>query len=89
MIDLPVGKALIAVYADKQCKQECREEDYQCPNYMDCCKGCEGDIDSKIGGCPDSDVCGCLCCIPEARRDGRHVVYKVVDYPEGNHASLM
>ena len=88
MIDLPVGKALIAVHSSKQCKQECRNEDYKCPNYKDCCKGCELDI-NELGGSPDNDVCACLCCIPDERRDEKHVVYKLVDYQEGNHPPLM
>ena len=80
MIDLPVGKALIAVHTEKPCNQQCRNEDYQCPSVADCCSECEI-YDVSIGGILDDDVCGCLCCIPEARRDRDHVIYKLIDYP--------
>ena len=79
MIDLPVGKALIAVYTDLQCKQECFDPEYQCP-VNDCCKGCEiskGNIASFI----DSETCDCLACIPQNRGDKKKVIYKLVDYP--------
>ena len=79
MIDLPVGKALIAVYSDIQCKQECGDPEYLCP-VDDCCKGCEISTED-IASFPESETCGCLACIPENRRDEKHVIYKLVDYP--------
>ena len=82
MIDLPIGKALIAVYADKQCKRECKNDNYQCIEYKDCCKDCKLS-QQEIEGPSDDDICGCLCCIPEERRDAKHVIYKLVDYHEG------
>ena len=78
MIDLPIGKALIAEYFDIQCGCECEDENYHCT--IDCCKECKLDFD-KIGGFPDDDVCGCLCCAGVLRRDGKQVIYKLVDYP--------
>ena len=88
MIDLPIGKALIVVHSDRQCKQECRDENLRCPNQEDCCKGCEIDPET-IGGWPDNDICGCLCCMPEERRDEKHVIYKLVDHQEKNYTSLI
>ena len=80
MIDLPVRKALVAEYVNKPCNQECIDEGYQCLNYQDCCKDC--DVKKHdIGGFPDDDICGCLCCTPQTRADEKHVVYRLVDYP--------
>ena len=78
MIDLPVGKALIAVLSGIQCDDECLDEDFQCP--LDCCNGCEMG-GNAIGGGEDGDVCSCLCCSASWRRDQTHVIYKLVDYP--------
>ena len=78
MIDLPIGKALIAEHFDVQCNCECKEDDYDCP--IDCCKECELEL-FNIGGFPDDDICGCLCCSSISRKDGKQVVYKLVDYP--------
>ena len=79
MIDLPVGKALVAVYADIQCKQKCTDPDYQC-SVDDCCYGCEISTED-IANFSDSETCGFLACIPKNRRDKKHVIYKLVDYP--------
>lgn len=79
MIDLPIGKALIAVYSDIQCKQECMDPDFQC-QVKDCCKGCELDPDT-LGSIPDCETCGCLACIPCNRKDGKNVIYKLIDFP--------
>ena len=83
MIDLPDGKALIAVDRGIQCNDECMDVDYKCP--IDCCKGCDLSGDNpdmqNMQGIPDGEMCGLLCCISQSRRDGRNVHYKVVDYP--------
>ena len=79
MLDIPIGKALIAVERTEQCGQKCKDAKYKCPNYKECCGECEMD-DVDIGGVPDDDVCGCLCCIPENRKDRKHVIYRLVDY---------
>ena len=79
MIDLPIGKALIAVHSERQCSQECKYEGYHCSASEECCMGCE--LSSDLGGMPDDDICGCLCCISDSRRDGNHVVYKIIDIP--------
>ena len=77
MLDLPVGKALVAVYADVQCNMECGED--ECPYAIStCCKGCEVDNETLSD---DGDACSSLCCIPTVRKDGKHVIYKLVDYP--------
>jgi len=78
MIDLPIGKALIAVYSDAQCNCECANEDYQC--YIDCCNGCEMNNDA-LEGLIGEDICGCLCCTPADRKDGKNVIHRLIDYP--------
>ena len=78
MIDLPIGKALVAVLSGIQCDENCLDEDFQCP--LDCCSGCELS-DRDIGGGDDEDVCGCLCFAASWRRDEKHVIYKLIDYP--------
>ena len=85
MIDLPIGKALIAVLTGKECGQKCMNEDYHCPNYMDCCDGCKINLED-VGGLRDDDVCGCLSCCAVSRKDGKHVIYKLVDYPVENNS---
>ena len=80
MIDIPVGKAIAAVYSDIQCHHECDDDNFECN--LDCCKGCEIE-NNQLEGIPDSEVCGCLCCTPYTRRDGRKIVFKLVDYPVG------
>jgi len=79
MIDLPIGKALVAVLSDVHCNNECEDEDYRCT--LDCCKGCElkrAEFEDK----PDySDMCNSLFCISAVRGDDNKVVFKLVDYP--------
>jgi hypothetical protein len=80
MIDLPVGKAILAVKFDLNCERKClKDDDYRCPK-MDCCSGCEIN-EEYLMGFPNDETCGLLSCIPENRKDGLHVVYKIVDYP--------
>jgi len=78
MIDLPVGKAIIAVPREFECNEECKNEDFHCLN--DCCKGCDMK-DKVLEGLFDIDTCGSLCCVPGNRKDGKNVIYKLVDYP--------
>ena len=78
MIDIPIGKAIIAVYSTHQCKEECKDEDYECT--IDCCKGCDMRIE-KLQGRLDNETCGCLCCNPTERRDGKSVIFKLTEYP--------
>jgi hypothetical protein len=78
MLDIPIGKAVIAVLRDVQCNDECADADYQCP--IDCCKGCVL-TDKSLGGIYDNDPCGALCCVPGFRKDGKHVLFKLIDYP--------
>ena len=78
MIDLPIGKALVAVESDVQCNTECMTEDLNCS--AKCCEGCE--LTSwDLKGIPDTETCGCLCCISSNRRDGKNTIYKLIDYP--------
>jgi hypothetical protein len=78
VIDLPVGKALIAEVLELKCDRRCEvEPDYNCPT-QECCNGCIA-LENKIGGSPDDTVCGLFCCFPENRRDGKNVVIKMVD----------
>ena len=77
MIDLPVGKAIIAVPCEFECNEECRNEDFHCP--IDCCKGCDVN-DKALEGLLGIDVCGSLCCVPGNRNDGKNVIYKLVDF---------
>ena len=78
MIDLPVGKALVAVQSEIQCEYECMDEQYKC--VKECCKGCELH-NNELDGFPDDDLCGCLCCNSSSRRDELKVVFKLVNYP--------
>jgi len=57
MIDLPLGKAIIA-------KKK---------TYSNGCKGC---CFSKM------DICHIFGCTSDIRKDGKKVVFKLVDYPE-------
>jgi hypothetical protein len=77
MVDLPIGKAIIAVLSDVQCKNECNDEDYHCT--IDCCKGCDL-LGETLGGIIEKETC-VLCCLSANRRDGKHVIFKLVDYP--------
>ena len=78
MIDLPVGKAIIAVYSDSQCNGECTKKDIPCD--IDWCKDCDLHIDTERGF-PNGYMCDYFNCLPLDRKDGKHVVFKVVDYP--------
>ena len=78
MIDLPIGMAIVAVKSDIVCNFECINEDYKCP--IDCCKGCIMQ-EVELEGFSDSETCGCFCCSPDARRDGKNAIFKLVDYP--------
>ena len=78
MIDIPIGKALIAVQHDLKCHRECDNDDYQCK--IDCCKGCVMRKKS-IESFPDGETCGCVCCNPDSRKDGKNVIFKLIDYP--------
>ena len=80
MIDLPVGKALIAVYVDAHCKGECGDEDSLCPHNKNCCEECDVKDDKELDDNFDSPPCECLSCTAKGRRDGRQVVYKLVDW---------
>ena len=77
MIDLPVGKAIIAEYSDGQCNSECTKNDILCD--IDWCKGCDLN-DETTGGYPEKEICGFLSCMPSDRKDGKHVIYRVRDY---------
>ena len=77
MIDLPIGKALVAVLSEVQCNNECVDEKYKCT--LDCCKGC---IMQKktLEGFPDSELCGCISCNANDRKDKKHTIFKLVDF---------
>jgi hypothetical protein len=78
VIDLPVNKALIAEERKLTCGEKCQvDPDYKCPT-EDCCRGCVA-LDDIIGGATDKTICGLLCCFPENRKDGKNVVYKIID----------
>ena len=77
MIDLPVGKAIVAVESDVQCNFECTKENYNCP--FNCCKGCEL-LNEELQKCPDSESCKFFKCTSSARRDGKNIIYKLIDY---------
>ena len=79
MIDLPIGKAIVAVKSYIECGYECINEDYECS--IDCCKGCVMQ-EEELEGFPDNETCGCFCCSPDTRRDGKSAVFKMVDNPE-------
>jgi len=80
MIDLPIGKAIIAVVNDVQCKVKCRNENYKCPNQKNCCEGCvmKSDI---LRSYPDEDLCEYFSCVYKFRKDGKKVHFQLVDYP--------
>jgi len=79
MLDLPIGKAIIAVLRDVQCNDECKDEHYQCP--IDCCKGCAMK-DKSLEGNFDNDPCEAFGCIPGFRKDKKHVIFKLIAYPQ-------
>lgn len=76
MIDLPIGKALIAIPGPVQCKYECMEEDYVCNR--DCCAGC--DVKNREEDDDEIFCCDDLACNSSSRKDGISVIHKVVDY---------
>ena len=79
MIDLPIGMAIVAVKSIIECNFECADEDYNCS--IDCCKGCVMQ-DEELEGFPDTETCGCFSCTPDARKDGKSAIFKLVEYPE-------
>ena len=81
MIDLPFGKALIAVDSGIKCNGICETDDYQCK--INCCDGCWLDC-ITLKGLDSGEVCESLCCIPHERKDGKNVFHKLVDYPVTN-----
>ncbi|MDR2785621.1 MAG: hypothetical protein LBB83_06875 [Treponema sp.] len=76
MLDLPLGKALIAVPSAAQCHDECMQENYRCT--LDCCGGCAFHDDSLWEKGRDH-LCDDLCCTPGSRKDSTNVVFKLVD----------
>jgi len=78
MIDIQIGKALIAVPLEKQCNNECMNDDYKCP--IDCCKGCVLK-NEDLAGVLGEETCGTVCCSSGTRKDGKSVIFKLVDYP--------
>jgi hypothetical protein len=82
MIDLPIGKALVAYEAHKKCGLKCEtDKENECRLNM-CCDGCEmKEIEGEIRGGCEGDVCEFLCCFGNTRKDGKEVFYKIVDYP--------
>ena len=79
MIDLPIGKAIVAVESNLACDFECMNEDYKCA--IDCCNGCAMQ-DEKLEGLPDPETCGCMSCTPETRKDKKNAIFKLVEYPD-------
>jgi hypothetical protein len=65
MIDIPLGKALAAV-----------ELDYRLI-VISSCDGCEFEQKKINGGCNAHDF---LECNPNQRKDGKNVIFKLVDY---------
>ena len=70
ILELPLGKALTVVESDIQCKNECLNDDYQCP--INCCKDC--DLKTL-----DNDICDYLACSSLTRKDGKNIIYKIVN----------
>ena len=66
MIDLPIGKALIAVEAEIP------------PEFGGEAKACRGCVFSH-GNC---DVMKYLSCWTSQRKDGKNVIFKIVDHKE-------
>ena len=81
MVDIPIGKALIAVESDIECNFECMDETYHCPLTDQCCRGCVMEETDELISRLDDETCGCLACNPGFRKDKKKIVYKLVDYP--------
>jgi len=84
MLNLPIGKALVAYEANKKRGLKCDQyediDDFKCEYKGGCCEGCEIknlDLDGQYS----SFDCGELCCFKSSRTDGKDVFYKLVDYP--------
>ena len=78
MFYIPLGKALIAVQSKIKCNFECMEDKYKCP--LDCCKGCvfhEKNEEFSDGDCD-------MCCSPHSRKDGKMVIFKLVNFKGKN-----
>jgi len=63
MIDLPIGKAIVAVEAEIP------------PEFGEEAKACRGCVFSN-GNC---NVLNYLPCWPDKRKDGKNVIFKIVD----------
>jgi len=80
MIEIPIGKAIVALKSDLQLNQEYGDKDLNWE--VECCKGCIFFDDTKrkeLEGLTDSETCGCLLCNAESRRDKMNVIFKLVD----------
>ena len=84
MLNLPIGKALVAYEAVKKCGLKCDQyediEDFKCEYKGGCCDGC-GIKDVDLDGAYAGFSCDDLCCFKHSRQDGKDVFYKIVDYP--------
>lgn len=75
MIDIPLGKALAAVEGKSEACEDCDERKIgMCENcgVKTMCAQCE--IFNTGGNCDD------VACLSEDRKDGKKIVYKLVDY---------
>ena len=77
MFELPIGKGITAVESGVQCNFECLDENqHYCS--IDCCTGCYF-VDEETLDRDDNRICACLCCIGKNRKDGKNVVYQLID----------
>jgi len=80
MIDLPLGKAIVAVEAQIKCDFECMDVNKECLIKNKCCYGCELKRKVKTENPRFGEMCGTLVCVPFGRMDNKKVIFKIVDY---------
>jgi len=76
MFELPLGKALIVQESEIKCNDECNDEKYECP-IKDCCIGCVFHETDEYQSLYDYQ---CGICKPNSRKDGKRIIYKIIDY---------
>jgi|GEM_PF-1792224 len=78
MIEIPIGKALIAVETKVEVCECCNE------NLIGMCENC--DVKTRCSQCVIMDTggdCRDVKCWAEDRKDGKNVIFKLVDYKNG------
>jgi len=77
MIEIPIGKALIAYEVETEICDDCNED------IVGMCENC--DVKIRCFQCVILDTggdCRDVKCLAKERKDGKNVIFKLVDYKE-------